>query len=161
DGSRLARAKIVRYEHCHPESLEQKLKEVSGARRKLVITDGVFSMDGDIAPLRDIAAVAEKYEALLMVDDAPGEGGLGRSGRGITDHFHLHGRVDFEIGTLSKAFGVVGGCVAGRRDTVAFLRQRSRPFLFSSALTPADTAACIAAVEVLQSSDAPVKKLWD
>src|SRR5262249_23755140 len=155
------RAKIVRYEHCHPESLEQKLRAESAARRKLVISDGVFSMDGDIAPLLDIAAVAEKYEALLMVDDAHGEGVLGRNGRGITDHFQLHGRVDLEIGTWSKAFGVVGGCVAGRRDPVAFLRQRSRPFLFSSALTPADTAACIAAVEILQSSDEPVKKLWE
>src|SRR5262249_9112411 len=94
DGSRLARAKIVRYEHCHPESLEQKLRAESAARRKLVISDGVFSMDGDIAPLLDIAAVAEKYEALLMVDDAHGEGVLGRNGRGITDHFQLHGRVD-------------------------------------------------------------------
>lgn len=161
DGSRLSRAKIVRYEHCNPHALEQKLKEESAARRKLIITDGVFSMDGDIAPLPDIAAVAEKYGAILMVDDAHGEGVLGRNGRGITDHFGLHGRVDFEIGTLSKAFGVVGGCVAGNTDAISLLRQRGRPFLFSSALTPADTAACIAAVDILQASDSLVGKLWE
>lgn len=161
DGARLSRAKIVRYDHADPTSLEAKIKQETAARRRLVITDGVFSMDGDIAPLPEIVKIAETYDAILMVDDAHGEGVLGRSGRGIADHFGLHGRVDMEIGTLSKAFGVVGGYVAGRKGVVAYLRQRGRPFLFSSAVTPPDVGACIAAVDILQRSDEHVKRLWD
>jgi glycine C-acetyltransferase len=160
DGTRLSKAKVVRYHHNDPADLEAKIKNETSARRKLIITDGVFSMDGDIAPLPEIVAIAEKYDALTMVDDAHGEGVLGRAGRGIADHFGLHGRVDIEIGTLSKAFGVVGGYVAGRKPIVDYLRQRARPFLFSSAATPADVAACIAAVDILTQSGELVEKLW-
>ncbi len=162
DGSRLSRATIIRYNHNDPEDLERKLKEEGPKyRRKLVVTDGVFSMDGDIAPLPEIAEIAEKYEAILMVDDAHGEGVLGRGGRGIVDHFDLHGKVDIEVGTLSKAFGVVGGYVAGSKEIVEYLKQKARPFLFSSAVTPPDVAASIAAVDILMESDELVRKLWD
>ena len=162
DGCRLSRAKIVRYNHCDPADLEAKVKQEQGNyRRGIIITDGVFSMDGDIAPLPEIVEIAEKYGLMMMVDDAHGEGVLGRGGRGIVDHFDLHGRVDVEIGTLSKAFGVVGGYVAGKKNVVEWLRQRGRPFLFSSAVTPADVAACIAAVEMLEESTELVDKLWE
>lgn len=160
DGTRLSKAKIVRYAHNDAADLENKIKNETAVRRRLIITDGVFSMDGDIAPLPDIVALAEKYGALTMVDDAHGEGVLGKAGRGIADHFGLHGRVDIEIGTMSKAFGVVGGYVAGKKKIVDYLRQRARPFLFSSAVTPADVAACIAAVDILTESDELVAKLW-
>jgi glycine C-acetyltransferase len=160
DGCRLSGAPIIRYDHCNPASLEQKLKENPAGRRALIITDGVFSMDGDIAPLPPLVELAEKYGAMLMVDDAHGEGVLGDGGRGAVDHFHMHGRVDVEIGTLSKAFGVVGGFVAGKGIVIEHLRQKGRPFLFSSALTPADVAACSAAVDILESSDDLVQKLW-
>jgi len=162
DGCRLSRATIIRFAHRDPADLERKLREEGGKyRRKLVITDGVFSMDGDIAPLPEIAEISEKYDALLMVDDAHGEGVLGRGGRGIVDHFGLHGKVHIEVGTLSKAFGVVGGYVAGSKALIEFLKQKGRPFLFSSAVTPADVAACIAAVDILTESDELVRKLWD
>lgn len=160
DGTRLSKAKIVRYTHNNVADLEDKIKNETAVRRRLIITDGVFSMDGDIAPLPDIVAVAEKYGALTMVDDAHGEGVLGKAGRGIADHFGLHGRVDIEIGTMSKAFGVVGGYVAGKKKIIEYLRQRARPFLFSSAVTPADVAACIAAVDILSESDELVARLW-
>lgn len=161
DACRLTKAKTVRYSHCDAASLEEKLKEFQSARRKLVVTDGVFSMDGDIAPLPDIVDVAQKYDAMVMVDDAHGEGVLGNAGRGIADHFGLHGVVDIEIGTMSKAFGVVGGYVAGKQKIVDYLRQRARPFLFSSAVTPADVASCIKAVDILTQSGDLVEKLWD
>jgi len=163
DGCRLAGAPIIRFEHCSPASLEQKLREhypAGSNRRALVITDGVFSMDGDIAPLAALVELAERFNAMVMVDDAHGEGVLGKGGRGAVDHFRVHGRVDVEIGTLSKAFGVVGGFVAGKRIVIDHLRQKGRPFLFSSALTPADVAACSAAVDILESSDDLVRKLW-
>ena len=163
DGCRLSGAPIIRYEHCTPASLEQKLKEhypAGTAKRALVITDGVFSMDGDIAPLPALVELAERYNTMIMVDDAHGEGVLGEGGRGAVDHFHMHGRVDVEIGTLSKAFGVVGGFVAGKKLIIEHLRQKGRPFLFSSALTPADVAACSAAVDILESSGDLVEKLW-
>jgi glycine C-acetyltransferase len=118
-------------------------------------------MDGDVAPLPEICQVARENDILLMVDDAHGEGVLGRSGRGIVDHFDLHGQVDVEIGTLSKAFGVVGGCVAGDPVIVEWLRQRGRPFLFSSAMTVPDVAACLAAVDILEASGELVERLWD
>ena len=124
------------------------------------MTDGVFSMDGDLAPLDVICELAEEAGLLLMVDDAHGEGVLGRGGRGIVDHFGLHGRVHIEVGTLSKAFGVVGGLVAGRREIVDWLRQRGRPFLFSSAMTVPDVAACIEAVNMLEESSDLVDLLW-
>ncbi|MBP1694598.1 MAG: bioF [Chloroflexi bacterium] len=162
DGSRLSGAKIIRYSHCDPADLERVLKENrKDYPRALVVTDGVFSMDGDIAPLDQIYEVTKNYEAILMVDDAHGEGVLGRGGRGIVDQFHLHGKVDIEVGTLSKAFGVVGGVVAGDPIIVEWLRQRGRPFLFSSAMTVPDTAACLAALDLLEGSTELVDKLWE
>ncbi|HEY9078323.1 MAG TPA: glycine C-acetyltransferase [Anaerolineaceae bacterium] len=162
DGCRLSGATILRYAHNSPEALEQIIRE-NGAkyRRGLIITDGVFSMDGDVAPLDKICHIANMHDILLMVDDAHGEGVLGKGGRGIVDHFHLHGKVDIEIGTLSKAFGVVGGVAAGSARIVEWLRQRSRPFLFSSAMTAADAAACMAALDVLEESSTLVDKLWE
>jgi glycine C-acetyltransferase len=140
--------------------LEEKLKNSPKDVKKLVITDGVFSMDGDIAPLDKIYEVSSKYGAMLMVDDAHGEGVLGESGRGIVDHFNLHGKVDVEVGTMSKAFGVVGGIVAGKKELIEWLSQRARPFLFSSAMTIPDVGACIAAVKLLEKSGDLVKTLW-
>jgi len=161
DAVRLSKATRYIYKHNDVVNLRAKLEEGKTARRKLVVTDGVFSMDGDIAPLPDIVTEAERAGAMVMVDDAHGEGVLGSHGRGIVDHFHLHGRVEIEVGTLSKAFGVMGGFVAGSRSLIDYLRQKARPFLFSSALTPPDVAACIAAVEVLTRTDEPVRKLWE
>ena len=160
DGCRLSRAQVVRYSHNDVDDLRRKVEETTEYGRRLIITDGVFSMDGDIAALDKIADVAEEYDILLMVDDAHGEGVLGEGGRGIVDHFGLHGRVDVEVGTLSKAFGVVGGLVAGKQVIVDWLRQRGRPFLFSSAMTVPDTAACLEAVNVLEESTALVDRLW-
>ena len=161
DGSRLSRAKIVRYAHCDTQDLRRVLEENrSEFNRALVITDGVFSMDGDVAPLDKIYDVTKDFDAILMVDDAHGEGVLGKGGRGIVDHYGLHGKVDVEIGTLSKAFGVVGGVVAGNPLVVEWLTQRGRPFLFSSAMTVPDVAACLAAVEILEESTELVDKLW-
>ena len=161
DGCRLSGGKIIAYEHNDPASLEEQIKANLGQfRRALIVTDGVFSMDGDIAPLDKIYEVAKKYDILLMVDDAHGEGVLGKGGRGIVDHFDLHGKVDVEVGTLSKAFGVVGGVVAGNAVIVEWLRQRGRPFLFSSAVTVPDAAACLAAIDLLEDSTQLVDKLW-
>jgi glycine C-acetyltransferase len=160
DASRLSRAKIAVYPHNDMEALESVLKsDLQG--RVLIVTDGVFSMDGDIAPLPDIVRLAEKYGAMTMVDDAHGEGVLGRSGRGIVDHFGLHGKVDVEVGTFSKALGVMGGCIAGSAAIIEYIRQKARPFTFSSALTVPDTAATLAAVRVLQQSGELVERLWD
>ncbi len=162
DGSRLSRADIVRYAHCDPEDLQRQLKDKRGDyTRAMVISDGVFSMDGDVAPLDEIYAVSKDYDTILMVDDAHGEGVLGKGGRGIVDHFSLHGKVDVEVGTLSKAFGVVGGVVAGDPLVVEWLRQRGRPFLFSSAMTVPDVAACIAALDILEESTELVDRLWE
>lgn len=162
DGCRLSGAKIIAYEHNDVKSLEEQIQaNLKNYRRALIITDGVFSMDGDIAPLPDIYEVAKKYDILLMVDDAHGEGVLGKGGRGIVDHFGLHGKVDVEVGTMSKAFGVVGGMVAGKSVIIEWLRQRGRPFLFSSAVTVPDAAACLAAVDLLEDSTQLVDKLWD
>lgn len=161
DGCRLSGAKIIPYEHNDPSALEDAIKDnLSNFRRALIVTDGVFSMDGDIAPLPDLSEVAKKYDVLFMVDDAHGEGVLGKGGRGIVDHFGLHGKVDIEVGTMSKAFGVVGGIVAGDKVIVEWLRQRGRPFLFSSAVTAPDAAACLAAVDLLEESTELVDKLW-
>jgi glycine C-acetyltransferase len=161
DGCRLSRAEIVRYKHLDMNDLEDKLKQYSNKRRKLIVSDGVFSMDGDIAPLNELIEIANKYDAILMIDDAHGEGVLGRNGRGIVDHFNAHNKVDIEVGTLSKAFGVIGGFVAGSQRLIEYLKQRARPFLFSSALTVADVAANLAALEIMESSDELVKKLWE
>ena len=163
DGVRLTKADRAVYQHCDMASLQGVLEAARhrSTGRKLIITDGVFSMDGDLAPLADIVELAEAHEALVMVDDAHGEGVLGRDGRGIVDHFDLQGRVDVEVGTLSKAFGVVGGILAGKKGLIGFLRQRARPFLFSSAMTVPDAAACLAAVELLEESGQLVRRLWD
>lgn len=162
DGSRLAGAKIIRYAHANPQDLQRMITENAGSfRRGLVITDGVFSMDGDIAPLDRIYEVSSANNLMLMVDDAHGEGVMGKGGRGIVDHFHLHGKVDAEIGTLSKAFGVVGGVVTGSAVLIEWLRQRGRPFLFSSAVTAADAAACLAAIDLLEESTELVDRLWE
>jgi len=161
DGARLSGAKIVVYEHCDARDAEIKIKEnLLKFRRGLLISDGVFSMDGDIAPLDELYEVAERYGVMTMVDDAHGEGVLG-GGRGIVHHFGLQGKFDVDIGTLSKAFGVVGGVIAGKRIVIDYLRQKARPFLFSSAVTPPDTAACIAAVDLLEESTDLVDKLWE
>lgn len=160
DGARLSGAKIAVYEHCNAADAERVIKEnLPKFRRGLLITDGVFSMDGDIAPLDDLYEVAEKYGVMTMVDDAHGEGVLG-GGKGIVHHFGLQGQFDVEVGTLSKAFGVVGGVITGKRVIVDYLRQKARPFLFSSATTPPDTAACLAAVDLLEESSDLVDKLW-
>jgi glycine C-acetyltransferase len=160
DGARLSRAQVVRYAHNDVDDLRRQIAGLTEYGRRLIITDGVFSMDGDIAPLDKIYEVANEHNIMLMVDDAHGEGVLGRGGRGIVDHFGLHGLVDVEVGTLSKAFGVVGGLVAGKQVIIDWLRQRGRPFLFSSAMTAPDTAACLEAVNVLQESTELVDKLW-
>ena len=160
DGCRLSRAQIVAYDHADAADLERRIRENPSDGRRLIVSDGVFSMDGDTAPLPELVAVAERHGCLLMVDDAHGEGVLGEGGRGIVDHFHMHGRVDIEIGTLSKAFGVMGGFVAGSQNLIDWLKQRGRPFIFSSALTMADTAACLAAVDLLRDSNELVLRLW-
>ena len=161
DGARLSGARIVVYEHCDPADLEAKIQEnLPRFRRGLMVTDGVFSMDGDVAPLDKLYEVAAKYDVLTMVDDAHGEGVLGQ-GRGIVAHFELEGRFDIEIGTLSKAFGVMGGVIAGNSMIVDYIRQKARPNLFSSALTPADTAACMAATAYVEAHPELVDKLWE
>jgi glycine C-acetyltransferase len=163
DGCRLSRAKVVRYAHCDPDDLHRQIEanRSAGYRRALIISDGVFSMDGDVAPLDKIYEIAKMFDYLLMVDDAHGEGVLGKGGRGIVDHFGLHGKVDVEIGTLSKAFGVVGGVAAGSKSIVDWLRQRGRPFLFSSAMTVPDVAACLAALDLLEETSELVDRLWE
>ncbi|MFO7696345.1 MAG: aminotransferase class I/II-fold pyridoxal phosphate-dependent enzyme, partial [Anaerolineae bacterium] len=160
DGVRLSGARTVVYAHCDPADLERQIEAtLAEHRRGLLVTDGVFSMDGDIAPLDRLYEIAEQYGLITMVDDAHGEGVLG-GGRGIVHHFGLSGQFDIEMGTLSKAFGVVGGVIAGRRQVIDYLRQKARPFLFSSAVTPADTAACLAAVDLLESGSELVERLW-
>lgn len=162
DGCRLSGAKIIRYAHCNPDDLKRALEENrSQYRRALVVTDGVFSMDGDVAPLDKIYEVCREFDVILMIDDAHGEGVLGKGGRGIVDMYELHGKVDIEVGTLSKAFGVVGGVVAGNPLVVEWLRQRGRPFLFSSAMTVPDVAACLAALDLLEESTELVDRLWE
>jgi glycine C-acetyltransferase len=163
DGCRLSGASIIRYAHVDAEDLGRQIEahQGDGYERAIVITDGVFSMDGDVAPLDRLYETANAFGYLLMVDDAHGEGVLGKGGRGIVDHFNLHGKVDVEVGTLSKAFGVVGGVVAGSHRVVEWLRQRGRPFLFSSAMTVPDVAACLAAVDLLEESTELVDRLWE
>lgn len=163
DGCRLSRADIVAFEHSNIVDLREKISKARADgqyNRYLIVSDGVFSMDGDIADLPALYEVAQEFDALLMVDDAHGEGVLGRGGRGIVDHFGLHGKVDIEVGTMSKAFGVVGGIVAGKQVIIDWIRQRGRPFLFSSAMTVPDTAACLEAVDLLEESTELVDRLW-
>ncbi len=162
DGCRLSKAKIHVFPHKDAAAagrILQELASVSG--RKLLITDGVFSMDGDIGPLPALVEVAEKYGAIMMIDDAHSSGVLGRDGRGTIDHFHLHGRVHIQVGTLSKAIGVLGGYVCGRQNLIQFLYHRARPFLFSTSHPPAVAAACIAAFDVLEQEPERIQNLWD
>lgn len=159
------------YKHRNMDDLKKRLIEASSLAKNpksdgeipniLIVTDGVFSMDGDLAPLPDIVELAKKYEALTMVDDAHGEGVLGEGGRGVVDHFKLHGQVDIEVGTLSKAFSGLGGYITGKKELIDFYKMKSRQFLFSSALTIPDTAALLEGVKILEQSDELVKKLWD
>ncbi|HEX7959637.1 MAG TPA: glycine C-acetyltransferase [Terriglobales bacterium] len=161
DGARLSRAKILVFRHkdiAHAEEQLASVKDQPG--RKLLITDGVFSMDGDIGPLPALCDLAEKYNAIMMVDDAHASGVLGRNGRGTIDHFNVHGRVDVQVGTLSKAIGALGGYVCGSRDLIEFLYHRARPFLFSTSHPPSVAATCIAAFEVLENEPELIEKLW-
>ncbi|MGH7667340.1 MAG: glycine C-acetyltransferase [Candidatus Dormibacteria bacterium] len=162
DGIRLTKARRYLFPHKDLEGLEQRLKEArgDGARRVLVVTDGVFSMDGDIAPLKGIVALAEAHEAAVMVDDAHAAGVLGRDGRGSVDHFQLEGRVQVQVGTLSKAVGVLGGYVAGSQELRDMLTHAGRPFLFSTSHPPAVVAACIAALDVMQTEPELQERLW-
>ena len=162
DGIRLSSAQRGVYKHLNMVDLDAKLKENAGKyRRSLVITDGVFSMDGDIAPLPEIVELAEKHGAMSYVDDAHGEGVLGDHGRGICDHFNLSKRIDVEMGTFSKAIGSMGGFVAGSEDLVEYLKRKARPFLFSSGLNPGDTAAVLKSIALMEKDDSLLKKLWD
>ena len=162
DGARLSRAKILVYEHKNIAQAEEKLASVQhDPGRKLLITDGVFSMDGDIGPLPALCDLAEKYGAIMMVDDAHSSGVLGRNGRGTVDHFNLHGRVDIQVGTLSKAIGALGGYVCGSRDLIDYLYHRARPFLFSTSHPPSVAATCIAAFDVLQDEPERIERLWE
>ena len=161
DGCRLSRATVQRYAHADPDSLQEQLRQCSPDQRKLVITDGVFSMDGDIAPLPDLCAIAEKFGAIVMVDDAHASGVLGRGGRGSTDHFGLHDRVHVQIGTLSKALGSMGGYIAGSQALRDYLVQTVRPLLFSTAHPPAVIEASRAAIRVLSRQPERVEHLWE
>ena len=161
DGCRLSRAQIRVFPHKDTRALENILGEVQSLPgKKLVVTDGVFSMDGDVAPLPRIVELAETYGAIMMVDDAHASGVLGRCGRGTVDHFGLHGRVDIQVGTLSKAVGSLGGYVCGSRSLIEFLYHRARPFLFSTSHPPAVAASCLAAFEVLEEEPALIEQLW-
>jgi glycine C-acetyltransferase len=162
DGARLSKAKILVFRHKDVSHAEEQLQSVAKEPgRKLLISDGVFSMDGDIAPLPALCDVAEKYAAIMMVDDAHASGVLGRNGRGTIDHFGVHGRVDIQVGTLSKAIGALGGYVCGTRDLIEFLYHRGRPFLFSTSHPPSVAATCIAAFEVLEQEPERIEKLWE
>lgn len=172
DAIRLAQIKTkLIFKHKDMGELDSRLKEADKLRQTpkengekpivLIVTDGVFSMDGDLAPLPQIVELAKKYEALTMVDDAHGEGVLGTNGRGIVDHFNLHGQVDIDVGTLSKAFGVMGGFITGKKALIDFYRLKARQFLFSNGLSIPDTAALIESVKILEESDERVKKLWE
>jgi glycine C-acetyltransferase len=161
DGARLSRAKIKVFRHKDAAHCEELLKEVAGEPgHKLVITDGVFSMDGDIGPVDKLAALAEQYGAIMMVDDAHASGVLGRNGRGSVDHFGMHGRVDVQVGTLSKAIGSLGGYVCGSKDLIDYLYHRARPFLFSTSHPPSVAASCMAAFDILDQEPERIERLW-
>ncbi|HET9305117.1 MAG TPA: glycine C-acetyltransferase [Candidatus Sulfotelmatobacter sp.] len=162
DGARLSKAKILVFRHKDIAHAEEQLASVKNEPgKKLLITDGVFSMDGDIGPLPALCDLAEKYAAIMMVDDAHASGVLGRNGRGTVDHFGMHGRVDIQVGTLSKAIGALGGYVCGTRDLIDFLYHRARPFLFSTSHPPSVAATCIAAFEVLENEPERMERLWE
>lgn len=161
DGCRLSKAKIHVFAHRDANAAEAKLRALEGVSgHKLLITDGVFSMDGDIGPLPELVEVADRYGAIMMVDDAHASGVLGRNGRGTIDHFGVHGRVDIQVGTLSKAVGVLGGYVCGSRDLIDYLYHRARPFLFSTSHPPSVAAACLAAFDILEKEPERIEKLW-
>ena len=166
DGVRLSAAEYRKsegwvYAHKDMNQLEDCLKRAESFAKRMVVTDGVFSMDGDIAPLADIVELCEKHDALVMVDDAHASGVLGQNGAGTTSHFDLYGRVDIQLGTLSKALGVVGGYIAGSKALKEYLINRGRPYLFSTALPPATAAALIAAIDIMQTDPEPMTRLWD
>jgi glycine C-acetyltransferase len=160
DGARLSRATIKVFPHKDVDAARAILKALPAAPRKLLITDGVFSMEGDLGPLADLCAVAEEFGCIMMVDDAHASGVFGRNGRGTIDHFNVHGRVDVQVGTLSKAIGALGGYVAGSRALIDYLHHRARPFLFSTSHPPAVAAACIAAIDVLLEEPQIIEALW-
>jgi len=161
DGCRLSKAAIKVFPHKDVEAARKILKELPAGQRKLLITDGVFSMDGDLGRVQQLCALAEEFGAIMMVDDAHASGVFGRNGSGTVDHFKCHGRVDIQVGTLSKAVGVLGGYVAGSRTLIEFLYHRARPFLFSTSHPPAVTAACLAALDILETEPQWIEKLWD
>jgi glycine C-acetyltransferase len=161
DGSRLSRAAIKVFPHKDVDGARKVLQDLPPAQRKLLITDGVFSMDGDLGALPELCALAEEFGCIMMVDDAHASGVFGRNGRGTIDHFGMHGRVDIQVGTLSKAIGALGGYVAGSRTLIEFLDHRARPFLFSTSHPPAVAAACIAAIDVLEQEPQLIDRLWD
>jgi glycine C-acetyltransferase len=161
DGCRLSRATIKVFPHKDAGAARAILQALPATQRKLLITDGVFSMDGDLGALPDLVSLAEEFGAIMMVDDAHASGVFGRNGRGTVDHFDLHGRVDVQVGTLSKAIGSLGGYVAGSKTLVEFLHHRARPFLFSTSHPPSVAATCLAAIDVLESEPAIIDRLWD
>jgi len=161
DGSRLSRATIKVFPHKDVDAARRVLQDLPSTQRKLLITDGVFSMDGDLGALPELCALAEEFNCIMMVDDAHASGVFGRNGRGTIDHFGMHGRVDIQVGTLSKAVGALGGYVAGSRTLIDFLYHRARPFLFSTSHPPGVAAACIAALDVLEQEPQIIERLWD
>jgi glycine C-acetyltransferase len=161
DGCRLSRAAIKVFPHKDVDAARKILKELPAGQRKLLITDGVFSMDGDLGPLPELCAIAEEYGAIMMVDDAHASGVFGKNGRGTVDHFGMHGRVDVQVGTLSKAIGALGGYVAGSKSLIEFLYHRARPFLFSTSHPPSVAATCLAALDVLEQEPEIIDRLWD
>ena len=161
DGCRLSRATIKVFSHKDVDAARQVLSGLPASQRKLLITDGVFSMDGDLGAVPELCALAEEFGCIMMVDDAHASGVFGKNGRGTIDHFGMHGRVDLQVGTLSKAIGVLGGYVAGSRTLIEFLYHRARPFLFSTSHPPAVAAACIAAVDVLEEEPQIIDRLWE
>jgi glycine C-acetyltransferase len=161
DGCRLSKAPIKVFPHKDVDAARKIMQELPASQKKILITDGVFSMDGDLGRVAELSALAEEYGAIMMVDDAHASGVFGKHGSGTVDHFGCHGRVDIQVGTLSKAIGVLGGYVAGSRNLIEFLYHRARPFLFSTSHPPAVTAACLAAIDILETEPQWIEKLWD
>jgi glycine C-acetyltransferase len=161
DGARLSKATIKVFPHKDVDAARTILKDIPKAQKKILITDGVFSMDGDLGRVPELSALAEEFGAIMMVDDAHASGVFGKNGSGTVDHFGCHGRVDIQVGTLSKAIGVLGGYVAGSKNLIEFLYHRARPFLFSTSHPPAVTAACLAALDILETEPQWIEKLWD
>jgi len=161
DGARLSKATIKVFPHKDVDAARKIIKDLPPAQKKILITDGVFSMDGDLGRVAELSALAEEYGAIMMVDDAHASGVFGKNGSGTVDHFGCHGRVDIQVGTLSKAIGVLGGYVAGSKNLIEFLYHRARPFLFSTSHPPAVTAACLAALDILETEPQWIEKLWD